>query len=323
MDQQIDTKEVIKFTVPTPFPVGDVNLYLIKGDVLTLVDAGVKTEEAWNSFQEQLEAIGLKTTDIEQVLLTHHHPDHVGMLDFFPADLPVIGHPLNDSWISKDPEFFERHTAFFTDLFTKSGIDPVFLNLLRKAESPLRFSCHRSLTSTVTEGDRIAGLPDWRVIYTPGHARSHIVLYRESDGLVIGGDAILAHISPNPLLEPPQHNEIERAKPQVQYNKTLKKLLDYDISRIFTGHGDDITDLHSLIHKRLRRQEERAFSVLEMLRVKPMTAFETCQQLFPSVYKKELMLTMSETIGQLDFLEELGEIVIDKTKEYFVYHAKS
>ncbi|MBE4910395.1 MBL fold metallo-hydrolase [Bacillus luteolus] len=323
MGQQLDTKEVIKFTVPTPFPVGDVNLYLIKGDVLTLVDAGVKTEDAWNSFQEQLGAIGLKTTDIEQVVLTHHHPDHVGMLDFFPEALPVIGHPFNNPWISKDPEFFERHTAFFTDLFTKSGIDPAFLNLLRKVESPLRFSSHRSLTSTVTEGDRIAGLPEWRVIETPGHAGSHIVLYRERDGLVIGGDAILAHISPNPLLEPPQNNELERTKPQVQYNQTLKKLLDYDISRVHTGHGEDITELHSLIHKRLRRQEERAFSVLEMLREKPMTAFETCQQLFPTVYQKELMLTMSETIGQLDFLEELGEIKVDKTKEYFVYHAKS
>ncbi len=323
MGQQLNTKEVIKFTVPTPFPVGDVNLYLIKGDVLTLVDAGVKTEEAWNIFQEQLGDIGLKTTDIEQVVLTHHHPDHVGMLDFFPADLPVIGHPYNNPWISKDPDFFERHTAFFTDLFTKSGIDPVFLNLLRKVESPLRFSCHRSLTSTVTEGDKIPGLPEWSVIYTPGHAQSHIVLYRERDGLVIGGDAILAHISPNPLLEPPQNNEIERAKPQVQYNQTLKKLLDYDISRVYTGHGEDITELHALIHKRLRRQEERAYSVLKMLREKPMTAFETCQQLFPSVYQKELMLTMSETIGQLDFLEELGEIKIDKTKEYFIYHAKS
>jgi glyoxylase-like metal-dependent hydrolase (beta-lactamase superfamily II) len=323
MSQQIGKEEVIKFTVPTPFPVGDVNLYLIKGDVLTLVDAGVKTEEAWKSFEEQLEVKGYKTTDIEQVVLTHHHPDHVGFLDYFSADLPVIGHPYNEPWISKDPEFFERHTAFFSDLFIKSGIDPAFLNLLRKVESPLRFSCHRSLTSTVTEGDRIAGLPEWRVIETPGHARSHIVLYREKDGLVIGGDTILAHISPNPLLEPPQNNEVNREKPLVQYNQTLKKLLTYDISRVATGHGEDITELHELIHKRLRRQEERAFSVLDMLRERPMTAFETCQQLFPSVYQKELMLTMSETIGQLDFLEELGEIKIDKTKEFFVYHAKS
>ncbi|MDF0726113.1 MBL fold metallo-hydrolase [Cytobacillus sp. S13-E01] len=322
MSELTVTQDIFKITVPTPFPVGDVNIYLIQGDVLTLVDAGVKTDEAWGIFKQQLSELGYRPSDIEQVVLTHHHPDHVGLLDYLPQEVPVIGHPLNEPWISRDPQFFERHTNFFMELFVQSGIDPVFLKAFEKVENPLRFSCHRSLTSTVVEGGKIHGLPEWSIIETPGHAQSHIILYRKRDGLAIGGDHLLEKISPNPLLEPSPNEGSARPKPQVQYNHSLKKLFALDISRVVTGHGEDVLDAHNLINKRLRRQEERAFSVLEMLRNNPMTAFETCKQLFPSVYQKELVLTMSETIGQLDFLEELGEIKIDTTNEKFVYYVK-
>ena len=67
----------------------------------------------------------------------------------------------------------------------------------------LKYSCNRSLTHTVREGDRIDSLPGFTVLETPGHASTHISLYRESDGILIGGDALISHISSNPILEPP------------------------------------------------------------------------------------------------------------------------
>lgn len=47
------------------------------------------------------------------------------------------------------------------------------------------------------EGDRIDSMPGFTVIETPGHASTHISLYRESDGILIGGDALISHISSN------------------------------------------------------------------------------------------------------------------------------
>src|SRR4051812_31399405 len=90
---------IAKITLPTPFPVGNVNVYLIKGERLTLVDAGVKTEESWSLLSKQMAELNLTPDDIEQVVLTHHHPDHTGMLDFFPESLDVYGHQLNERWI--------------------------------------------------------------------------------------------------------------------------------------------------------------------------------------------------------------------------------
>ena len=85
--------------MPTPFPVGDVNVYLVKGDALTLIDTGVNTEESKETLSYKLGELRLKITDIEQVILTHHHPDHAGALDFFDQDVPVYGHQNNQRWL--------------------------------------------------------------------------------------------------------------------------------------------------------------------------------------------------------------------------------
>jgi len=299
---------IAKITVPTPFAVGDVNVYLIKGDRLTLVDAGVKTEQAWESFNVQMGDLGLSPADIEQVILTHHHPDHVGMLDFFPDTLEVYGHHLNERWIQPTEAFFQEQEEFFRVHFLEFGLPEEYFPLLSKLRKTLKYSCNRSLTGHLVEGMRPPGLNEWQVIETPGHAQSHIALYREKDGILIGGDLILAHISPNPLLEPPAPGEIERPKPQLQHNDSMKKLLSYPIQCVYTGHGEEVYKLAELVDKRLVRQHERAMTVHSWLKEEELTVFEICKRLFPSVYQRELMLTISETVAQLDYLSSIGEI---------------
>ncbi|MFB5195575.1 MBL fold metallo-hydrolase [Neobacillus sp. KR4-4] len=299
---------IAKITVPTPFAVGDVNVYLIKGERLTLVDAGVKTEESWMSFKKQLEDLGLSPADIEQVILTHHHPDHVGMLDYFPDTLEVYGHQLNERWIHPTEAFFQEQEEFFRVYFLEFGLPEEYFPLLSNLRKTLKYSCNRSLTGHLVEGMRPPGLNEWQVIETPGHAQSHIALYREKDGILIGGDLILAHISPNPLLEPPAPGETERPKPQLQHNDSMKKLLSYPIQCVYTGHGEEVYKLAELVDKRLVRQHERAMTVHSWLKEEEMTVFEICKRLFPSVYQRELMLTISETVAQLDYLSSIGEI---------------
>jgi glyoxylase-like metal-dependent hydrolase (beta-lactamase superfamily II) len=126
---------------------------------------------------------------------------------------------------------------------------------------------------------------------------------------------VLAHISPNPLLEPPINKESERPKPLLQYNHSLKKLLNYSIRKIYTGHGEEVYNLPELVEKRLKRQHERAMTVKEFITAEPLSVFEICKLLFPTVYEKELSLTISETVGQMDYLMSLGEIdKIEKNK---------
>ncbi|MFJ7725457.1 MBL fold metallo-hydrolase [Neobacillus sp. NPDC097160] len=312
---------IAKIILPTPFAVGDVNAYLIKGERLTLVDAGVKTEECWNSLTEQMAELRLSPYDIEQVVLTHHHPDHAGMLDFFPDSLEVYGHPLNERWIHPTEEFFQEQEEFFKVNFQEFGLPAEYIPLLSKLRKTLKYSCNRSLTGHLVEGMRPPGLSDWQVIETPGHAQSHIALFREKDGILIGGDLILAHISPNPLLEPPVPGEKERPKSQLQLNDSMKKLLFYPIQCVYTGHGEEVYQLEELIEKRLLRQHERAMTVNNWLKQERLTVFEICQRLFPSVYQREPMLTISETVAQLDYLASIGEISSSNSQPV-LYQAK-
>ncbi len=313
---------VAKLVIPTPFPVGDVNVYIVKGDRLTLVDVGPKTDIAWEALTHQLKDLKLTVQDIDQVVLTHHHPDHAGLLDYFSPSLEVYGHRLNERWLCRTEAFLAEHDQFYQQLFREFGIPEQYMKLIGALKRTLRFACSRSLTGELKEGDSPIGLDNWTVIETPGHAQSHIGLWREKDGVYIGGDHLLAHISPNPLLEPPLPGKTERPKPQLQYNESLKRLKQLPIQLVYSGHGEEVYEVNKLIEKRLTRQHERAMQVKNWLKEEPHTVFQVCKRLFPTVYERELSLTISETIAQLDYLQELGEIDISKENEAFLYTAK-
>ncbi|MGJ7921265.1 MBL fold metallo-hydrolase [Neobacillus sp. LXY-4] len=312
---------IAKITLPTPFPVGDVNVFLVKGERLTLVDAGTNTEESWNSFVRQLNDLHLTPNDIEQIIITHHHPDHVGLLAYFPETLEVYGHPYNQRWLTITEQFIEENEAFFVRTLKEFGVADQFLALKGVFRKTTKFSCNRTLTGHLIEGDTPPGLSDWKVIETPGHASSHIGLFRESDGAYIGGDQLLPHISPNPLLEPPLPGEQDRPQPQLQLNASLKNLAQFPIQIVYPGHGDDITDAGALIEKRLSRQHERAMQVKEWLKSEEMTVYEVCQRLFPHLYERELVLTLSQTVAQIDYLLSLQEITMINKEFPYRYKA--
>ncbi|GAA0346520.1 MBL fold metallo-hydrolase [Bacillus carboniphilus] len=299
------TNGIAQITLPTPFEVGDVHVYLIKDETITLVDAGALTEVAWQQFKVSLKKLGLTPEDIDQIVLTHHHPDHVGLVDKLPKSTPVLAHPNADRWIFRTEEFKTLHRETFTEWFEHFGIPEKFSFYLDLLLSPMDYACQRKLDISLTEGMTLPGHPEWTVLETPGHATSHISLFREKDGMLMGGDVLLQHISSNPILEPPLQKGGERHKPLVDYIITLERLAELNPTTVYPGHGEIMDGgVGELIHKRLKAQDDRAHKVMEMLKVKEhLSVFEICKKLFPHAYKTQLPLTISETIGQLDYIE--------------------
>ncbi|AOV07784.1 MBL fold metallo-hydrolase [Sporosarcina ureilytica] len=297
-----------KIEIPTPFAVGDVNAFLVKGDALSLFDAGPKTPEAYEALKYGLKEAGYTFNDVEQVFLTHHHPDHAGWIDAFD-NAEILGHPYNNVWLKRDEAFFNYHDQFYLERLLEEGVPEQYLSWVPKMKRPIAMMGERLLDKKINEGDAVPGHPGWTILETLGHAQSHLVFWNDKTHEMIGGDLLLGKVSSNPLIEPPLNPADERPRSLLQYNASLKRLLTLPIETIYAGHGEEVHGIHSLIEKRLMQQRERAMKVRAMLADGPRTIFELTQELFPTVYEKELGLTLSETIGQIDYLLDEGFIL--------------
>src|SRR3954466_14861284 len=70
-----------RLAIPTPFAVGRVNVYLIDDDPLTLVDSGPNSGSSLDELERQLAALGHRIEDLELILITHQHIDHIGLVE--------------------------------------------------------------------------------------------------------------------------------------------------------------------------------------------------------------------------------------------------
>ncbi|MER2078679.1 MBL fold metallo-hydrolase [Psychrobacillus psychrotolerans] len=311
-----------KIIIPTPFAVGDVNAYLVKGDVLTLIDAGPKTEEALIALTNGIKEAGYELADIEQVVLTHHHPDHAGWTDAFEK-ATILGHEYNQVWMTRDEEFLQYHDHFYLQCLKEEGVPEEYFKWVEKMRRPLNLLGSRSIDTYLYEGDILPGHPDIEVLETLGHAQSHLSFWSERTKVLIGGDLILEKISSNPLIEPPLNANDERPKSMLQYNASLKKIQQLPIEKVYSGHGNEVYNIQELVAYRLEKQKERALKVLDMMSAGEKTIFELTKQLFPKVYEKELGLTLSETIGQIDYLIEEKLITVNRNDKGILLYEQS
>ncbi|ARK20174.1 MULTISPECIES: MBL fold metallo-hydrolase [Sporosarcina] len=308
---------ITKIITPTPFAVGDVNCFLLKGDTLTLVDAATKTPEAREVLQMKLKEMGYTFHDIEQVFVTHHHPDHCGLVEQFDR-AEILGHPYLNYWLSRDAEFLDRHDRFYEQSLLEEGVPDEYSKWLQRFRRSVDMMGDRPVDRIMNEGDDLPGHPGWKIQESLGHAQSHLSLFNEQQGILIGGDLLLEKVSSNPLIEPPLKKEQGRPKSLLQYNASLKRLLDLPVSLVYGGHGGEIMNAHELITERLAKQHDRAMKVLAMLD-ESKTVYDVTKLLFPAVYEKELGLTLSETIGQLDYLVA-NEFISETTDSVGVHH---
>ncbi|WP_100371779.1 MBL fold metallo-hydrolase [Bacillus sp. FJAT-45037] len=303
----VKTERIHCITIPTPFLVGPVNCYLIEGEVLTLVDTGPKTEEGWNELKQQLNAIGYSTDEVKQILLTHHHPDHVGLTTRF-KQARVVAHRFSEMWLSQNEIFFREYAAFFRHFYRQHGLDQDQLNVIERASMGyLKYVEPTTIDVCVKEGDSVPGLEDWKVVEVPGHAQSHLLFYRESDHVAIGGDVLLSSISSNALLEAPMEGDT-RPKTLLQYRDSLNKLVDLSIKELHTGHGLKITNVEEVVKQRLLGQEERANAIYALLKEGQKTANQLSVEMFGRRHVKQPELTFSEVFGHLDLLMDQGKI---------------
>lgn len=310
--------EIHKIVIPTPYEIGDVNAFLVKGDALSLFDAGPKTQEAYDAIQWGIRAAGYSMHDIEQVILTHHHPDHAGWVDAFP-NAEKLAHPYVDHWLRKEPSFLEYHQAFYRQELVYQGVPEELIEQVIHVRGEIELFGSTPLTGFINDGDVVPGHPNLVAMYLPGHAQSHLIFYDKKTGEGITGDLLLPRSPSNPLVEPPLDLSMERPKSLVQYINSLTTLNDLKPQKLYVGHGEEITDVATILKERFQKHQNRAMKILALLD-EPKTVFELSKIIFPKIYLVHTGLTISETLGKLDILESQGRV--EKTLKNGVHYYK-
>jgi len=316
-----------RLAIPTPFAVGRVNVYLIEDEPLTLVDAGPNSGTSFDELQRGLAALGHQLEEIELVILTHQHIDHLGLVGI------VASHSgAQVAAIDAAVPFVERYSdesaaddAFALELMLRHGIAEEVVRALRQVTGSFRaWGSKAHVTRPLRDGEAIE-LRDRRleVQHRPGHSPSDTVFWDSDRRILIAADHLIKHISSNPLISRPLDGSAERTQALVVYLESLKRTRELPAEIVLSGHGEPITDHVSLIDDRFALHQRRAEKLYRLIAEQPRTGHELAQALWGDVAVTQAFLTLSEVIGHVDLLANAGHVRELEDGEVVRYEATS
>jgi len=295
--------------IPTPFAVGDVFSYLITDDKIVLVDAGQYTEEAFEVLDDRFHEHGLSLEDLDEIWLTHGHPDHFGQAARLAdrADAIVFGHPKERANFAGNDD-----GDLFEDFFQKHNIPSKFTSKMVEQLDWLQQFQLPTEPEWVNEGDELtSGAMTATVQHTPGHAPGHVVFNTNRD-MMFCGDLLLAHISTNALInfDPDTGN---RNKSLLQYRRSLQWMRKQQ-GIVLPGHGEIIEKASEVADHHLEEHDKRYQKIRQLLQ-EPMSLMELSYNMFPDAIKEgAIFLVLSEVLGYLDWGIEEGTIYLDESQ---------
>ena len=297
--------------IPTPFAVGRVNVYLVEDDPLTLFDTGPNSGTSLDELERGLAALGHAVEDLELIVLTHQHIDHVGLVD-------VLRRRAGAEVVASEPArpFVERYGAeaaaddeFAVELMRRHGVPDDMARALRAVSQAFRgWGAHTTIDRVLRDGDRLAlRNRTLEVALRPGHSPSDTIFHDAPARLLIGGDHLLKEVSSNPLATRPRDGG-DREQALVAYLDSLRRTRAMDLDLVLPGHGEPILDHRALIDSRLALHARRAAKLERLLAERPRTAYELARALWGDIAVTQAYLTLSEVLGHTDLLVNEGRV---------------
>lgn len=323
--RQIDAAGITQLRIPTPFQVGRVNCYLLDDDPLTLVDSGPNSGKALDELEHQLGALGRRIEDIELVVITHQHIDHLGLVDIVArrsgADVAAID--LLVDYVENFGDDADRDDDDAAALMLRHGISEDVVAALRQVTGSFRaWGAKAHVTRPLRDGEVLA-LRDreLEVQLRPGHSPSDTLFWDERRRILIAADHLIAHISSNPLLSRPLDGSSERPQALVNYLRSLQRTRQLPAEIVLSGHGEPITDHATLIERRFAMHQRRAEKLYGLIAERPRSGHDLAQAMWGDVAVTQAFLTLSEVIGHVDLLVGAGHVVESERAGVVVFEA--
>src|SRR6266536_1651633 len=305
--------KIIPISLPTPFYIGPVNVYLIPEDPVTLIDTGPKTKEANDALHEGFRKARIRVSDIRRIVLTHAHEDHCGLARSVrdeAKDAEVLVHAWETGHRVSRLEY-ENHSS----ILVRAVVNPEEIDTMRKMYEGVR------QYADSFEAEEYSELRDeeeldfetgaLRIVHTPGHTPGSCSFVREADRTVIAGDCVLKRITPNPVLSPDPIDPGKRFRSLAEYLVSLARLRSFAPTLVHGGHGEPVHDYEELFNRYLRAIGERQNHVIGLITKEGATAWDIAREMFPGADDVHRFLAVSEAVAHLDLAQTEGKIAVE------------
>ena len=299
--------------LPLPYRLDHVNIYLIDdGDGVALVDTGIDTAACRETLQRLL-AGPLSGQPITRLIVTHCHPDHVGLADWLVRRTGLTLEMSEAEYLTAlvlhlDPDALESET--YRSFYEDRGLDGETTDAVmsRGHDYLRRVSGLPKNFRRVIAGERLRiGGRDFEVVTGGGHSPEQIMLVCAADRIFLSADQVLPRISPNIGIYPRD----PEGDPLGIFLRSLRGLRDTVPNDVLVlpGHDLPFVGLHERIDAMLLHHEERCGAIVAACRAEPRSAAE----LVPIIFHRPLDahqtgFAFGETLAHVNYLLRRGRL---------------
>ena len=299
-------------SLPTPYPVGRVIVYLLQGDPPVLVDVGVRGKRSLGELEAGLGEHGVTLEEVGAIFLTHPHFDHSGGAADIArrTGVTVYCHALADRYAFRGQETF-------TELLGRYGAPQSLvdqLNLLNGAGARFGEPVTEIPTLERLSGGEVVtvGARSIEMLHTPGHNAGHLCFLSRGDGVIFCGDVLLHHITPNPLPHFDDDHPRGRLRSLSLLIRSLEQIEALGAYRGLAGHGKPLSDTAVTARRALDSIRLRSKHVAALCQEHSgETLFALAGHLFAEKEPLGQALAFTELLAHCDQLEAQGRITVD------------
>ncbi|MEM1515065.1 MAG: MBL fold metallo-hydrolase [Candidatus Bathyarchaeia archaeon] len=311
---------LFQIRVPLPNnPLKHLNTYLIKSsDKILLIDTGLNFPRVFEALNHGLSKAGVNPQKLTDVLITHFHMDHVGLI-------PLLREVSENFtiWIHKA----EKELSQIIAKDRMQYLDTI-KNFLKSFDAPLSLIANlqnfhpASITPKAYEEIAKAAWPlegneeisvgnyNFQILWTPGHSPGHVCLYEPRLKAFISGDHVL------PTITPHVSQFMANMNPLKDYLESLRRVKELDVRIVLPAHEEVFTNFVERVNQLKEHHKQRLIEILTCIKNEKTTPYALASTIqwhvsynswdnFPLLQK---YLALGETLAHLTFLEKNGLI---------------